>query len=238
MKKIWIMFRQMLKQISRDLMLIMVCIVPVIAGVIVKFAIPFLEHFVCDYFQQSEIIAPYYYVCDWLIAMLPGMMFAFVGGLVALGEIDERIAGYMAVTPVGNIGYLVSRLGIPSLMSMVVSVVLILVFGISDMNIRNTIILCAGSSLIGIVTALLVIALSTNKVEGMAIGKLACIISIGMFVPIVFTTPSQYLAGVLPSFWIGKYLLEGHLINLIGFVVAYLVWFYVLVRKYKRKVCL
>lgn len=238
MKKICIMFRQMLKQISRDLMLIMVCIVPVIVGVLIKFAIPFLEHFVCDYFHQSEIIAPYYYVCDWLIAILPGMMFAFVGGLVALGEIDDKIAGYMAVTPAGNTGYLVSRLGIPSVISMVVSVVLVLVFGISDMSIVNIFVLCASSSLLGIVTALLVIALSTNKVEGMAIGKLAGIISVGMFVPIVFAAPGQYLAGILPSFWIGKYLLEGHLINLLGFVVVYLVWLYFLVRKYKKKVCL
>ena len=238
MKKVWIMFCQMVKQISRDLMLLMICIAPVLCGMLFKFAVPFIEHLLCSYFHQSEIIAPYYYVCDWLLAVLPGMMFAFVGGLVALGEIDDKIAGYMAVTPAGNAGYLMSRLGIPSLISMVVSIMVIMVFGISHMDAADIMVLSAGSSILGIITALLVIALSTNKVEGMAIGKLAGVVSVGMFVPIVFHAPGQYLAGVLPSFWIGKYLLEGHLINLFGFIVADLVWIYFLVKKYKRRVCM
>lgn len=238
MKKVWIMFCQMLKQISRDFMLSMVCFAPVLCGIAFKFAVPFIEQMLCSYFHQQEIIAPYYYVCDWLMVLLPGMMFAFVGGLVALGEIDDKIAGYMAVTPAGNAGYLMSRLGIPSLISLVVSIIIVSVFGISGMDTVSIIVLCVGSSLLGIITALLVIALSTNKVEGMAIGKLSGIISIGIFVPIVFQAPGQYLAGVLPSFWIGKYLLEGNRMSLLVFAAVCLAWFYFLIGRYKKKVCL
>lgn len=238
MKKTSIMFGQMLQQIRRDMMLIMVCVVPIIVSILVKFGIPSLEAYICDYFHESEIITPYYYVCDWLIAMLPGMMFAFVGGLVVLGEIDDKIAGYMAVTPAGNGEYLFSRLGIPSILSMILSIVLVLAFGISKMQIADIFVLCAGSSLLGVIIALLVIALSTNKVEGMAVGKLSAIISLGMFVPIIFSGAGAYLAGVLPSFWIGKYLLEKNAIELLGFVIVYGIWFYVLVKRYQKKVLL
>lgn len=236
MKKTWIMFIQMIKQISRDLMLVMVCIAPVLAGMFIKLGIPAIEQLLCEHFRRIEVIAPYYYLFDWLLAILPGILFAFVGGLVVLGEIDDKIAGYMAVTPAGNTGHLISRLGIPSGISMMVSVFVIAVFGLSGMEWTDVILLSIGSSMLGIITALLVIALSTNKVEGMAIGKLAGLISIGMFVPIVFKTGNQYLAGVLPSFWIGKYMLEGRWEYLIIFAAVYSIWVYYLVRKYKKKV--
>lgn len=83
-----------------------------------------------------------------------------------------------------------------------------------------------------IITALLVIAISTNKVEGMAIGKLSGLISMGMFVPLLFDTPIQYAAGFLPSFWVGKYLLEKQIWHLLFFLFLFFIWLYILIRKY------
>ena len=238
MRKIWMMFAQMIKQIGRDYMLLMLCIAPVLAGLVFRFGVPVLERFLCDYFSANEILAPYYYIFNWLLAVLPGLLFAFVGGLVALGEIDDKIAGYMEVTPAGNTGYLISRIGIPSLFSMVAGVAVIAVFGLSSMKWTDILVLCAGSSLTGTITALLVIAISTNKVEGMAIGKLAGFLSIGMFVPVIFASPIQYVAGVLPTFWMGKYMLEGHAGNLLAFAAVYLIWLVFLMKKYRKKICL
>lgn len=235
-KKTWIVFKQMVQQISRDWMLLMVCITPFLAGTLFKLGVPKAEHLLCNYIGCHQIVAPYYYIFDWLLAILPGMMFAFVGALVALGEIDDRIAGFMAVTPVGLSGYLVSRLGFPAIVSSVVSVFVVMVFGLSHMSMLSVVILCISSGIMGISVALLVLSVSTNKVEGMAIGKIAGLIIMGIFVPVVFHTPMQYIAGVLPAFWVGKYLLEGNVINLLLFIVVSGIWITFLYRHCRRKV--
>lgn len=237
-KKIWIVFKQMIKQISRDLMLLIVCITPFLAGTFFKVGVPIAEKMLCEYFGYPQIMTPYYYIFDWLMAILPGMMFAFVGALVALGEIDDRIAGFMAVTPVGLGGYLVSRLVFPAIASSVVGIFVVCVFGLSQMSMISIIILCVSSGIMGISVALLILAISTNKVEGMAIGKIAGLIIMGIFVPIVFHTPMQYIAGVLPAFWIGKYLLEGNVIYAILFLVTSVIWISILYRHCRRKVLL
>ena len=234
-RKTLIMFHQMLQQISRDMMMFLLCLTPVLACLAVHYGIPVMEQLLCDYFDKEVLLAPYYFVFDWLLSVLPGMMFAFTGGLVTLGEIDDKIAGYMAVTPAGSQGYLFSRLGYPAILAAVFDFVLLRLFSLSELSLPALLILCISASLMGIITALLVIAVSTNKVEGMAIGKLSGLISIGMFVPVLFHTPLQYAAGFLPSFWIGKYLLEGNVCFLWAFLVLFFLWFYVLFKKYERK---
>ena len=236
MKRVWLIFTQMMQQISRDMMLLLLCIAPILAGTFFRFGIPAIEQILCEYFHQSRIIVPYYFLCDWLLALLPGIMFAFVGGLVTLGEIDDKIAGYMALTPAGSKGYLLGRLGIPALFSVAFSYGVVTIFGLSQMQMVNQLILCITSSLQGILTAMLVVGISSNKVEGMAVGKLAGLICIGMFVPILFHTPMQYAAGILPSFWIGRFLLGGHPGNVLGFCIVFAVWMYFVYEKYQRKV--
>ena len=48
----------------------------------------------------------------------------------------------------------------------------------------------------------------------------------------------QYVAGVLPTFWMGKYMLEGHTGNLLAFAAVYLIWLVFLMKKYRKKICL
>lgn len=221
LKKSLIMFRQMITQISRDMMMVLLCLTPILAGLAMHYGIPLIEQFVCRHFDKTAMIAPYYFVFDWLLSLLPGMMFAFTGALVILGEIDDKIAGYMAVTPAGNSGYLFSRLGYPTILAAIFDCILLRISALSPLRLEDLLVLCITSSFMGIITALLVIAISTNKVEGMAIGKLSGLISMGMFVPLLFDTPIQYAAGFLPSFWVGKYLLEKQIWHLLFFLFLF-----------------
>lgn len=234
-KKSLIMFRQMLQQISRDMMMFLLCLTPVLAGLAIHYGIPLVEYLLCTHLDKSAILTPYYYVFDWLLALLPGMMFAFTGGLVILGEIDDKIAGYMSVTPAGSMGYLFSRLGYPAILAAVFDFILLRFLALSELTVLSLLVLCICASLMGIITALLVIAVSTNKVEGMAIGKLSGLISVGMFVPILFQTPNQYIAGFLPSFWVGKYLLTQSECYLLVFAFVFMIWLSILFKKYERK---
>ncbi len=111
----------------------------------------------------------------------------------------------------------------------------LMVFNLSGLPTFDIIILAASSSIMGVITSLLVIALSSNKVEGMAIGKLSGLVGMGMFIPAIFKGAGGYLGGVLPSFWIGKFLLDKQLIFLVAYCITGSVWMIVLLKIYERK---
>ncbi|MGO5051589.1 ABC transporter permease [Lachnospiraceae bacterium LCP25S3_G4] len=234
--KSWISFCQMITQIRRDFMLLMLCVAPILAGVAFRFLIPEVEHLLCSYFGKDQIIEPFYYIFDWMLAMFPGTMYAFTGALVALGEIDDKIAGYMAVTPEGVDGYLMARFGYPTIISGVMSMITLSVFGLTDIDTLSFGALVISSALMGATTAMLVVAVSTNKVEGMAVGKLSGLILMGMYVPIILHTPVQYAFGVMPSFWIAKFLLSKEEVYLVGFVLVYVIWMWGLYQRFKKRV--
>ncbi len=235
MTKSWTMFKQMIIQIGRDMIFVLLLITPFLAGAVIRFGIPVIEGILCTYFGKTQIISPYYFLLDWMISLLPGMMFLFTGGLIILGEIDDKIAGYMSVTPAGNSGYLFSRLGYPAIISFFVDTLVLCMFNLSGISAADIIILSATSSLMGVITALLVIAISTNKVEGMAIGKLSGMVGLGMFVPAFTHGAVSYIAGVLPSFWIGKYLVSRNPMFIIVFVAVFMAWLMLLISRYNRK---
>ena len=107
------MFIYMVKQITQEMMMLMLCIAPVLVGVFFRIGIPFLENTVLKHYGFERMMIPYYEIFSWLLAMLTGMLFAFAGGLVVLGEIDDNVAKYIMITPVGMRGYLGSRIIIP-----------------------------------------------------------------------------------------------------------------------------
>ena len=230
-----IMFMQMIKQIRRDMICVLLIFVPFIADAVIRFAIPFGEEMLCRYLGKEQILSPYYFLFDWMISLLPGMMHLFTGGLIILSEIDDKIAGYMSVTPAGNNGYLFSRLGFPAIISFFINSLVLELFSLTHLSLPDILVMSLSSSLLGVITALLVIAVSSNKVEGMAIGKISGLIGIGMFVPVIYHGKSQNLAAFLPSFWTGKYLLSKDPFCLFGFAVTFILWMISLLRIYKLK---
>lgn len=182
-----IMFIQMIKQIRRDMICVLLLFVPFIAGAAIHFAIPFGEEMLCRYLGKSQILSPYYFLFDWMISLLPGMMYLFTGGLIILGELDDKIAGYMSVTPAGNNGYLFSRLGFPAIISFFINALVLELFSLTHLSLPDIFIMSLSSALLGVITALLVIAVSSNKVEGMAIGKISVLSESECSYPLCFT---------------------------------------------------
>lgn len=235
-KNSMISFKQMLIQITKDAMLFVACFAPFLAGAFFQFGIPVIEKLLCSYFAKEAIITPYYVLLDLMLSMLAPTMFAFVGALVMLGEIDDKIAGYMELTPVGIKGYLLSRLGYPVIISFILNIIVVKSFGLSGIPIIQIVIISLFTSLIGINVALLIIAISTNKVEGMAMGKLSGIMLLGLLVPYVFKTKVQFFAGIFPSFWLGKYMITEKGCYLVIALLINVIWSKMLYKKYKMKV--
>lgn len=229
------MFIYMVKQITQEMMMLMLAIAPVLVGVFFRIGIPLLENTVLNHYGLERKLVPYYEIFSWLLAMLTGMLFAFVGGLVVLGEIDDNVAKYVMITPAGMGGYLSSRIIMPALISGALTLVLVPFFSLSYIGMVRLIVMVMSTMLSGIVTALLVVAISSNKVEGMAVGKLSGLFGMVLFVPYVVAGTIKYVFFLFPMFWIGEWSLSGGWGKLIVAIIEFIVWIYILFLQFQKK---
>lgn len=231
------MFVFIVRQITREAMMVLLLIAPFLAGAMFKYVIPPAEKYICAYFGRESCISPYYDVFDWLLAMLIGMLFAFVGGLFCLGEIDDRIVMYYSVTPGGKAGYILSRIVYPAILSGVMAVILVPVFSIGSLDIVKFGVMIISTVASGIVTALLVIAISSNKVEGMAVGKLAGGFGAVVFIPLLVKGNIAYVFSLFPMFWVGKFAFEFQNVwYVLAAFLLYAIWIGGLYRLFARRI--
>lgn len=235
MKAIFISFKQLLSQISKDNILIAVCLAPIIAGVAFKFGIPIVETLLSEYLRVPEIIATYYLLIDIFLAILTPYMFSFASAMVILEEKDTGITNYLSVTPIGKTGYLVSRLLLPMAVSVPFSIIVLLCFSLSNISIFLIILLSLLATSFGLIPALFIVSFSTNKVEGMALAKLSNIITLGLPLPFFIDGVKQYWGAFLPSFWVAKFMIDFSLISLFMSVAVIIIWVLFLSRKFIKK---
>ncbi len=235
MRPIMKSFGMFLRQIAGDSMLYLVLTAPILAGCAFHFGVPALETLLCDVFNEAAILSDYYLLFDLFLAVMTPYLFCFVSSMVMLSEYDENMACYLAVTPIGRRGYVVSRLFMPAVVSVAASVIVMRFFTLSDWTWVNMILVSVLGGVLSIPVALLVVAFSHNRVEGMALAKLAGVILLGLPVRFFIGGGAQYLFSILPSFWIAKFSVAGNYWALIPGVGASLLWIWALYRKFERK---
>ena len=116
-----------------------------------------------------------------------------------------------------------------------VTAALLPVFRLSALSAAGIVWLALTGTLPGIIIALLIVALSSNKLEGMAITKLSALMILGAVVPYFVPKPVCYCLSILPSFWIGKAILENALIYMMMSVLVAGIWILALLRVFYRK---
>ncbi len=229
------MFKYMVKEISRDYMMLMLIVTPFLVGVLFKFGVPLLETRVLATFGYGDVIKSYYGLFSWLLALLTGMMFAFVGALVVLGEIDDGIARYILITPPGEKGYLFSRIVIPALISGAMSAFLVVLFALTRLSLSEILVMVVSTTLCGIIIAFFVVAISSNKVEGMAVGKISGLFGITFFMPLLIKGAVKYLFYVFPMYHVGVWSLGGSLYSLAAAAVLFIIWTFALYKLFRMK---
>ena len=235
MKAVMNAFKRFLSGILDDFMLSVCIHAPVIMGAALHFGIPMLENFLCRTFSESNILKPYYLIFDLLLAVMTPMMLAFSGVMTTLEELDNGTAKYLMVTPIGKTGYLTSRICVLPTACIVYSVIVITIFGISDINLMMNFLLSVTSAVTGIIVSLLVVAFAGNKVEGMALTKLCGIFLLGIPAVFFLPTPISYLCGVIPSYWFTLMAKSNNYIYVIPTLAVSAVWFTLIYKKFSSK---
>lgn len=227
---------QLFRQIGSDYMLLLAYIAPLILGLIVRFCIPALENALTIHFQTGHILTPYYSLFDLFLAMIMPIMFCFSFAMILLEEIDDKVARYFMITPLGKGGYLFSRVGLPAIISLLFTPLLLLLFHISSISIGVLLAISLLGAIMGIIVSLIIVSLSTNKLEGMAATKMAAMLTLGILPPFLIKGNAEYLFVVLPSYWLGKCVQTGTLLSFIIGLLVCCIWILVLAKKFNKKV--
>lgn len=229
------MFACMVKQITREMMMILLVAAPFIIGAVFRFGVPALESLVLSRFGMEKVLVPYYELFSWLLAIVTCMLFEFTGGLVILGETDDNVAKYVLVTPAGMWGYLYSRIVLPALISGALALILVPAFALEPVRLSKLIVMVISSLLGGIVTAFLVVAVSANKVEGMAVGKLSGLFGVTFFLPLLVKGSIRYAFSIFPMFWIGEWYICGKWYYLVIATIEFAAWIAALMYRFRKK---
>jgi len=235
MKPLLRSFLMFMRQIYRDSMLAAALAGAIFAAFFFRFGVPAIERVLCSYFGKAAILAPYYLLFDLFLSLITPYMFLFASAMVMLTEYDENLSGYLAVTPVGKKGYVISRLVFPSVLSLFVSLLFLRLFSLTEWQGPAAVLVCLLTSLSSLAAALLIFSFSHNRVEGMAVTKLSGLLMLGLPVPFFLSSGAQYLFSPLPSFWIAKLCLERGLLFLPPALLTTAVWISLLYRQFLRK---
>ena len=115
------------------------------------------------------------------------------------------------------------------------TVILLPVFKLTALSAVEVLLLSGTGALQGIIIALLIVTLSTNKLEGMAVTKMSTLTILGAFAPYFVRGRISYILSFLPSFWIGKTIYDHKFIFMIPAILAAFLWIYILMKKFLRK---
>lgn len=234
-RRIYIMTKQMLVQTLQDTILFVCIFAPFLCRGAITFLVPMLEDRLTEYFGMASVLEPYYLIFELLVAVSTGMVFHFVAAMVILGEFDVGITKYIGVTPVGVTGYLLARFALPASFSILLNLILLKIGSLVSLSFVNRLGISILCTLLGIIVAQLVTALSSNKVEGMAIVKLSGILMMFMGIPFFTEHPLSLLAGITPGYWIGKYAFNKTLMEAAMGVLISVVWIILLSKKFNKK---
>jgi fluoroquinolone transport system permease protein len=136
--------------------------------------------------------------------VLPAVLLGWVTGFLLLEDRDEGTLLAVDVTPVGKSGFLAYRTGVTAVLALGVTLYAWpLVMPAQDALTALLIAMLVALSAIGF--AVVLPAVARNKVEGLAVTKLANLLTVA---PLLAAIPSpwRFLASPLPPFWLGELL--------------------------------
>lgn len=229
MRAVRLSFFQLLKLIRQDSMLLAAGMAPLLAGVVLRLGVPLAGEALARY--TGTALSPYYGLFDLFLASLTPVLFCFIAAMVMLEERDDHIDLYLFATACGKNGYVVSRVVLPALAAFAVTSMLLPVFHLSPLSFGAVLCLSLTGALQDMIVALLVVALSANKLEGMAVTKLSSLILLGALGPCFIPAPLCFGLSFLPSFWMGKAMLESRLLYFLPAMAAASGWIAALWRR-------
>jgi hypothetical protein len=135
----------------------------------------------------------------------PAFLVGWVTGFLLLEDRDEGALIAIDVTPIGKEGLLLYRLAITMLLTAAITLPALQLLT-PNLTIPAKLLVAILVSAEAAISAMILVALARNKVEGLALTKLTGLVSV---VPLLAAIPSamRLAAGIMPTYWVGELIL-------------------------------
>lgn len=205
-----------IKNITRDSLLIITILAPILLALFIKFFIPLVNSML--YERMGFKLSPYYNIIMGTAFMLIPMIIGCMAGFILLEDKDENVLSYFEITPLRKKGYLIYRLTSPIILSVFLSVFLFYFSNLIKISFIKVILIIVIASMEAPIITLILGSIAENRVEGLALSKL-----IGIFfaLPIILSLVDikyKWLLGFFPTYWIPK-MLNGNLYSSLDFIL-------------------
>ena len=133
--------------------------------------------------------------------MITPMMYGTVIGFLLLDQKDDRTLTALQVTPLTTAGYLLYRLGMPSLLSVVMTVLVLQASGLATIDLARQLWVAVSGAPLAPAFALFLAAFARNKVQGFALMKAAGALNWPPLIAWFVHSRWQWAFGLCPTYW-------------------------------------
>ncbi|HSJ10869.1 MAG TPA: hypothetical protein VK928_13180 [Longimicrobiales bacterium] len=185
------------RRAARDPMVVVLTVLPLLLVAAWVLALPGVAERVADVDRMRVVQI----VALVMLVLTTPLVYGLVAGLMLLDERDEGVLTVIAVSPLGMTRFIGYRLLLPAVWSAVgAAVVVVAVPNTLPVGVR--VLLPILAALQAPLLTLFLGAFARNKVEGMALGKVANLVAfIGALAPLL-PAPWLWAGAVLPYFWV------------------------------------
>lgn len=227
-------FRNDIRQIVRDPIMLVLLFVPVILIVVFKMILIFLLPLLIVHTGINP--EPYYgYLLSFSLLLIAGML-GIVTGFLMIDERDGNIAELMAVTPLGRTGYLVNRLSFAGLVTMAYSFLAIYTLNVLHVSFLTALLLSFLMVLYTAIFGLILFNSADDKVKGLTFAKALNALAFFAFTDLFQLQWLTAFSWIFPPYWITAIMKSP--CSSLTYVMALIVhaaWFAVLLVRYQRK---
>jgi fluoroquinolone transport system permease protein len=190
------------KSVQRDALLRWMVFLPLVMGLGLRYAIPFLAEQLLAAFHFD--ISVYYVLGMAFILQTMPLLYGSVVGFLLLDERDDRTLQALQVTPLGGAGYLVYRTTLPVLLSLVGALVIVPLAGLTPMSLAALFPAAVAVAPMAPLFALFLAAFAQNKVQGFALMKTMGVVFLPAAAAYFVPMPLQLAFGVVLTYWPAK----------------------------------
>lgn len=192
-----------LRNVLRDPVLLTFLLAPLLAVALLRLAVPAAAAYL-DRRYGFDLAAYYPLILSLFLLGLPGG-FGSLAGFMFLDERDDDTLTALRVTPVSTTGYVWYRVAVSVAASFVYALGCVYLTGLMPAGLLPGLVPAALlAALFAPVTALMLVALAGNKVEGLAISKAFGVFLLGPLAAYFVGSGWQLFFGALPTYWPAK----------------------------------
>lgn len=191
-----------LVQITRDPILLVLMFAPILMILVFKLlfsvALPYVENTIGIH------ATPYFpYILSFTLLMIPSLL-GIVTGFMMLDDKDGKIAELLSVTPMGRNGYLVNRLSLGSLLSLLYGYIGYFTLHVWAIPLGTLILLSLMLALYAATFSLLLFGSAEDKVKGLTFAKGLNLINLFAFTDLFGLPWMTMLSWLFPSYWFNR----------------------------------